>query len=683
MKKTKLPGKFKLCTVLVFIVTFLIVNSVAHIQLLHHKNEEELKATYTAEATVRRIESQLNRYLAKSDLLKRTIEQGYTLGDKEFDEMASLMLDKDGAVQCIELAKDGTVTQLYPLDQSMVLGHSMFDDTERGACARKAMETGEYTIAGPVELIQGGTGALLFDPIYTTDANGDKQFWGFSLLVIDWDKFVDELQLNKLEEAAYNFQIWKKNALTGERVSIAQSSTPDTEDALEVTCDVPNDEWYFEIKPEGGWYSGGQIAVDMVLSMMLALLIAVVYWQFAVRRYRDRAYAEEIKRSADAERAANAAKTGFLARMSHDIRTPLNGIIGLLKINEAHADDRALIESNRKKMMVAANHLLALINDVLQMSKLESGEVVLAHEVVNLNELSADIQSIVGQIAADAGVSLRYDSTSDEKVHPYVYGSPLHLRQIFLNIYSNAIKYNRVGGSVTTHLDCFGAANGIVTYRWTITDTGIGMSEEFLQHIFEPFAQERTDARSVYSGTGLGMAIVKTLVDRMHGTITVKSVPNKGSTFVITLSFEIAQVQSSAPQETGKTGSIRGLHLLLAEDNELNAEIAETLLRDEGAEITVVSDGAQAIDRFADSPAGTFDAILMDIMMLEVDGLAATRAIRAMERPDAKSIPIIALTANAFDEDAQRCLAAGMNAHLAKPLQMDKVVQTISRFCSK
>ena len=504
----------------------------------HHKNEEELKATYTAEATVRRIESQLNRYLAKSDLLKRTIEQGYTLDDEEFDEMAALMLDKDGAVQCIELAKDGTVTQLYPLDQSMVL------------------------------------------------------------------------------------------------------------------------------------------------SMMLALLISVVYWQFAVRRYRDRAYAEEIKRSADAERAANAAKTGFLARMSHDIRTPLNGIIGLLKINEAHADDRALIESNRKKMMVAANHLLALINDVLQMSKLESGEVVLAHEVVNLNELSADIQSIVGQIAADAGVSLRYDSTSDEKVHPYVYGSPLHLRQIFLNIYSNAIKYNRVGGSVTTHLDCFGAANGIVTYRWTITDTGIGMSEEFLQHIFEPFAQERTDARSVYSGTGLGMAIVKTLVDRMHGTITVKSVPNKGSTFVITLSFEIAQVQSSAPQETGKTGSIRGLHLLLAEDNELNAEIAETLLRDEGAEITVVSDGAQAIDRFADSPASTFDAILMDIMMPEVDGLAATRAIRAMERPDAKSIPIIALTANAFNEDAQRCLAAGMNAHLAKPLQME-VVQTISRFCSK
>ncbi len=683
MNKTKLPGKIKLYTAIVFLVTFLLINSVAHIQILHHKNEEELKATYTAEATVRRIESQLNRYLAKADLLKRMIEQGYTLSDKEFDDMAALMIDDGGVLQCIELAKDGVVTQLYPMDQSKVLGHTMFDDTERGARARKAMESGEYTIAGPFELIQGGTGTLLFDPIYTTDANGDKQFWGFSQLVIDWDKFVDELQLNKLEEASYHFQIWRKNAVTGERVSIAQCDTPDVEDALEVTCDVPNDEWYFEIEPEGGWYSPWQIVIDMLLSTVLALLVAVVFWQSTMRRYRERAYAEKIKRSADAERAANAAKTGFLARMSHDIRTPLNGIIGLLKINEAHADDRALIESNRKKMLVAANHLLALINDVLQMSKLESGEAVLAHEVVNLNELSTDIQTIVGQRATEAGVSLHYDNTSDEKVHPYVYGSPLHLRQIFLNIYSNAIKYNRVGGSVETHLDCMGAKNGIVTYRWTIRDTGIGMSKAFLEHIFEPFAQERTDARSVYNGTGLGMSIVKTLVEQMHGTITVTSVPNQGSTFVITLPFEIAQAQQTALQETGEQGSIHGLHLLLVEDNELNAEIAEMLLRDEGAEITVVSDGAQAIERFENSPAGTFDAILMDIMMPEVDGLAATRSIRKLPRPDAQSIPIIALTANAFNEDAQRCLEAGMNAHLAKPLQMDKVVQTIARFCKK
>lgn len=309
----------------------------------------------------------------------------------------------------------------------------------------------------------------------------------------------------------------------------------------------------------------------------------------------------------------------------------------------------------------------------------ESGEVVLAHEVVNLNEFSNDIQTIVGQRAAEAGVSLCYDRLSDERVYPYVYGSPLHLRQIFLNIYGDAI----VGGSVKTHLTCFGAENGTVTYRWTITDTGIGMSETFLQHIFEPFAQERLDARSVYSGTGLGMSIVKTLVDKMHGTITVKSAPNEGSTFVIKLPFEIADAQQPAVRETGEKDSICGLHLLLTEDNELNAEIAETLLRDKGAEITVVSDGTQAIEKFTDSPADTYDAIIMDIMKPEVDGLAATRAIRAMKRPDAWRIPIIAMTANAFDEDVRHCLAAGMNAHLAKPLQIDSVVQTIAGLCNK
>ncbi len=682
MEHSKLPHRYWIRAVIVFIIAFILINSGLHLQILHHKTEEQLKASYTAEATVRRIESQLNRYLEKSSFLKRIIESGHTMDDAEFMDVASLMMDKNDALQCIELAKDGIITQLYPPDQSEVLGHTMFDDTERGECARKARDSGEYTIAGPFELIQGSMGALLFDPIYTEQA-GEKTFWGFSLLVIDWNKFVEELQLNKLEEAAYQFRIWKFDSESGEQVTIAQGQEPAGEDALEVVCKVPNDEWHFDIMPEGGWYSGTQMAVDALFSMLLALLVTVVYWQFEVRRYKDKAHAEEIKRSADAERAANAAKTGFLARMSHDIRTPLNGIIGLLKINETHADDQELIKANRRKMMVAANHLLALISDVLQMSKLESGEMVLAHEVVNLNRLSEDILSIVGQRAADGGVSMEYDMDAGKVVYPFVYGSPLHLRQLFLNIYSNAIKYNHVGGRVETRFSFMGVKNGIVTYRWEIKDTGVGMSKAFLEHIFEPFAQERINARSVYNGTGLGMSIVKTLIDKMNGTIEVQSEEGHGSTFTITLPFEIAEAGSTAQDEPAARGSIRGLRLMLAEDNELNAEIAEMLLRDEGAEVNVVRDGAQAIREFATSPVGWYDAILMDIMMPEVDGLSATRVIRAMDRPDAQCIPIIAMTANAYDEDAQQCLAAGMNAHLAKPIQMDRVVQTISQFCSK
>ncbi len=393
---------------------------------------------------------------------------------------------------------------------------------------------------------------------------------------------------------------------------------------------------------------------------------------------------QQLEAAVEEANRANMAKTNFLSRMSHDIRTPLNGIIGLLTIDEAHPDDVELLNTNRGKIMVAANYLLSLINDILQMSKLESGEFVLSHEAINLRELVGDVRTVISQRAAESGVTLEYDNTLEQAEHSIVYGSPLHLRQIFINIYTNCVKYNKVGGRISTQVACLQVKPGTVTYRWTISDTGIGMSEKFLQQIFNPFSQEHSDARSVYSGTGLGMAIVKNLLDAMQGTIEIKSEVGVGSTFVITIPFEIAQQipeQEKAKQE--KTYDIRGLHLLLAEDNDLNAEIAQTLLEEKGAVITVVRDGQQAIDAFTGNPPGTFDAILMDVMMPVVDGLSATRAIRAFDRPDAEKIPIIAMTANAFDEDVRRCLESGMNAHLAKPLQMDKVMEAIAKYTKR
>ena len=261
------------------------------------------------------------------------------------------------------------------------------------------------------------------------------------------------------------------------------------------------------------------------------------------------------------------------------------------------------------------------------------------------------------------------------------------MRQIFLNIYGNCIKYNRLGGKVQTSCKCLGVDQEIVTYQWTIQDTGVGMSQEFIRHIFDPFAQERSDARSVYNGTGLGMAIVKNLVDKMNGTIEVKSEEGVGSTFVITLPFRLATEQSQEQQqqereEIVESASIAGCRLLLVEDNELNVEIAEMLLEDQGAQVMVVADGQQAVDRFVSEPPGTFDVILMDVMMPVMDGLTATRRIRELDREDAKTMPIIAMTANAYDEDVKQCLDAGMNAHLAKPLQMDLVVAVIGKYCN-
>ena len=417
----------------------------------------------------------------------------------------------------------------------------------------------------------------------------------------------------------------------------------------------------------------------------VAVSILLAGWSYMIlrrQRQRDMEYQEKLQKAAVAANAANRAKSTFLFNMSHDIRTPLNGIMGLLKIDKDHFEDRELVRANHDKMLVAADHLLSLINDVLEVSKLEDGNIELAHQPMSLADVSQEVGTIIGERTAEAGI--RFEFQAQELPVVWVYGSPLHLRQIFLNIYGNCIKYNREGGSVTTQVQCLGAAHGRVTYRWTISDTGVGMSQEFLKRIFEPFAQERADARSVYQGTGLGMTIVRGLVEKMNGTIEVTSREGEGSTFVITLPFEIAP-EPEQPAQPAAEGvqSIQGLRLLLVEDNDLNAEIAQTMLEDEGAQVTVAENGKRAVERFQSSLPGTFDAILMDVMMPVMDGLTATRAIRALDRPDAATVPILAMTANAFKENAEKCFAAGMNAHLTKPLRPEEMVRAIARCCDK
>lgn len=380
----------------------------------------------------------------------------------------------------------------------------------------------------------------------------------------------------------------------------------------------------------------------------------------------------------DEMRSASQAKTDFLSRMSHDIRTPLNGIIGLLNINEKHFDDQKLVLENHKKMETAAKHLLSLINDVLQMSKIEEGQITLAHQEITVKKLMREVETMIGERVVEAGIRWNYEEDNTDDRYPYVYASPLHLRQILLNIYGNCIKYNHPGGTISTKIERMDVHDKICTYRWTIKDTGIGISKDYIDHIFEPFSQEKTDARSVYQGTGLGMSIVKGLVEQMHGEIKVTSEKGMGSTFVITIPFEIAQKKEQPVDEKMvEQADIRGLNLLVAEDNQLNAEIIQTLLTDDGANVTVVEDGQQAVDQFKNVPQGTFDAILMDIMMPVMDGLIATKEIRSIKRDDAAQIPIIAMTANAFEEDAKKCFAAGMNAHLAKPFQIDEVEKTL------
>ncbi len=381
---------------------------------------------------------------------------------------------------------------------------------------------------------------------------------------------------------------------------------------------------------------------------------------------------------------ASAAKSAFLSRMSHDIRTPLNGIIGYLDIEDSMKATPEVTRAHRKKARVAADHLLSLINDVLNMSKLEDGKVELAHEAFDIRKLAGEILAITEIRAQQEGIRLIHEDCSENIKYPYIYGSPLHVRQIFVNILSNAIKYNKPGGSITVRIDSVGKEENRIIYRCTIADTGIGMSQEFLKHLFDPFVQEKIDARSVYHGTGLGMSIVKGLVDKMNGTIEVESRQGEGSVFTVTIPFEIAP-ESDARGNTGEDGenSVEGVHVLLAEDNELNVEVARELLEEQGAIVSTVANGQEAVRLFEECPEGTFDVILMDVMMPVMDGLEATRRIRASKKEEGEKIPIIALTANAFLEDMERCTRAGMNAHLAKPIELEKMIHTIAGMTRK
>lgn len=388
----------------------------------------------------------------------------------------------------------------------------------------------------------------------------------------------------------------------------------------------------------------------------------------------ERKHQQELETAWQKAELANKAKTEFLHGMSHDMRTPLNGIMGLIKINEAHHDNEALVRQNHKKMEIAAKHLLSLIDDVLQTSRLESGKIEIGHELVDMGNIINEVASIIEDRAREFGIKLSQEVP--ELTCPYVYSSQLYLRQILLNIYGNCIRYNHLGGSISTSIKSWIEDGNKVVYQWDIRDTGIGMSQEFIQHIFEPFSQEKKGARTTYQGTGLGMSIVKKLLEQMGGNIIVTSEEGKGSNFLITLPLDIAPAPQQEAEKIEECYDIQGIRILLAEDNALNAEIAKTLLEDAGAVLTVVADGRQAVESFVAEPE-SFDVIILDLMMPVMGGLAAAKKIRGLDSSIAKNIPIVAMTANAFKEDVQQCLEAGMNAHVAKPLDMARLRQVL------
>ena len=394
---------------------------------------------------------------------------------------------------------------------------------------------------------------------------------------------------------------------------------------------------------------------------------------------KDEKYKAELLIAAKKAEAANEAKTEFLQRMSHDIRTPINGIRGLVNMADHYADDMEKQTEYRTKVKEASNLLLELVNDVLDMSKLESGEIVLEEIPFNLSSISREVFVVIEQMAAEQNIRVAWEKK--EITHRDFIGSPGYVKRVMMNILSNAVKYNKENGQI--YVSCVEIPSEqpeMTTMEFVCRDTGIGMAEEFQKHIFEPFVQEYTGSRAKFAGTGLGMAISKKLVEEMGGTITFESKKGVGSTFVIRVPFKI-DLDADKREESKDVSekSIKGMHVLLAEDNELNMEIAEFLLQNEGAEVTKAWNGQEIVELFRKSEAGEFDVILMDIMMPIINGYEAAKRIRSLDREDAKKIPIIAMTANAFTEDRIRAKEAGMDEHVAKPIDVELLIKVIHK----
>ncbi len=388
---------------------------------------------------------------------------------------------------------------------------------------------------------------------------------------------------------------------------------------------------------------------------------------------------QSIMELLDRVRHANSAKSEFLSHMSHDLRTPINGILGMLAILEKSQDDPVRQRDCREKIRVSAEHLLSLVNDVLQMSRLESGRPAAVEEPFDLCAVLEDCIDILSPLAQERDVLLELDTSALR--HRQVIGDPLYLKQILMSVIDNALKYNRPHGSVFVRAEETAFREGTASCRFVIEDTGIGIGEDFKEHIFEPFTQEHQDARTNYSGAGLGMSIVKRLVDQLEGTVAVDSRTGKGSVVQIALPLRVDRARGSRSEEADREerADIAGMHVLLVEDNEINCEIVEFMLRDAGAQVATANDGKAAVDAFQASDPGRFDCILMDLMMPVMSGYEAARVIRGLDRRDAGTVPIIALSANACEEDVALAKDAGMNEHLAKPVDVQRMFQLMNR----
>jgi len=612
-----------------------------------------------------RTENLINSVFHKTDVLAAAVKlENGNITEDTFNTIAGLVYQEDSGIRGIQYMPGAVVTYSYPLQgNEEVMGKNFMEIPERKKDVMLAIDTKSIALSGPYNLIQGGLGVVARNPVFLTDAAGNEYFWGFSAIILDLPDALNSAGLNHLPEDGYDFQLYCVNE-NDERLVIAGNPKLDTRKAISGSIQVPHHEWTLAITGMHPWLN----LAKALCAFCICLFLSVVLWKLSCAVSR--------------EREAVRAKDRFFSNISHDMRTPLNAVLGFTELALSPGVTDADKDVYLTKIESSGKLLLALVNDTLTLSKAGNGKIQLHPEPCSTEELGNTFLPTAAELAKRKGVSFTADRSGYRKRTVLI--DRLNAEKIFLNLFTNAIKYTPAGGHVFASVkdDPQGAKDPDLVF--TIRDDGIGMSEEFLAHIYEPFAQENRPGYES-GGTGLGLAIVKQLVDLMHGSIQIKSEKDKGTEFTLRLHFPEVDTAAALPETVPDScidSVLSGKQVLVCEDNALNREIAVALLQSRKMEVSVAENGKAALETFSGSAEGRFAAVLMDLRMPVMDGLEATRLIRRLERADAKTVPIIAMTADAFEEDIQKCLDAGMNRHLAKPIIPEKLFAVLAECIS-
>ena len=588
-------------------------------------------------------------------------------------------------IQSIQIAPDGVVTEIYPEDGNEAGKIDLIYDKERGKISCYARDNDVITMQGPFSLKQGGTGIAVRNPVYVEQKNGERTFWGFTIVIIRVpDIFADSIK--SLTDFSYEYKLSKSIAPWDETYEEVYGSVVEMIDPVTYTFELGDSQWILEVMPENGWNSNEKLYRLWGCGLLIVLLLTgFVFMIMLLHRTQESENTvvelnKKLQKALEQAKTASVEKSNFLFNMSHDIRTPMNAVIGMTSLIRHDAGNKDKVIEYADKIDISSQHLLGIINDILDMSKIEAGKTVFKYDDFSILNF---IQEINNLFHSQIDEKKQILTTKKNIRHEWVNGDQLRLMQIFSNLLSNAVKYTQEGGEIQFLVEeCETNSSVHAKYRFLVRDNGIGMSADFKDKIFDAFTRAESSVTNKIQGTGLGMAITRNLVEAMGGTIDLESELGQGSCFEVFIELRIAEDRTVALAAQEKTDEqyaniLQGMRFLCAEDNELNAEILTELLKTEGAECTICENGEEVLKAFEQSAPGDYDMILMDVQMPVMNGYEATKAIRRSSHELAKKIPIIAMTANAFSEDIQHSLAAGMNAHVSKPVEMKVLEKTI------